>query len=131
MIAMMALVSGAQAATLEMALKDKLGTVTVPHGAEVTLTFAGGADGATTAKWTNTESDALGVICGKEGKAPQDDLVEQVMLQVGADKWALAPGSNVHFTCASGPVTVTDLHGTAVGTFDKEVTLSGAGVKTH
>ena len=46
------------------------------------------------------------------------------MLEVGADKWALAPGSGVKFACASGPVVVVDESGGAVGTIPSPALLT-------
>lgn len=120
------LLPAAHAATLEVALKDRTGTLHVPSDMDVAVSFEGGATATpVSASWTNADGNSFAVTCADKGTPPDDDVVSQVVLQVGEEKWALAPGSNVHFTCPTGKkVTVTDLRSTAVGAFPDQVVMT-------
>lgn len=120
------LVLTASAATLELPLKTNTGTLTVPHSMEVTVSFKGGPESAPVeAQWSNVESNSLAIACTDKVAPPADDILEQVLLQVGADRWALAPGSGVRFACAAGQkATVIDLHGAVIGTFPAPVSMT-------
>jgi len=121
------LVAPAAAGTLAVALGDRAGALLIPASLEVGLSLST-AKGASAA-WTNNESNALSMHCGA-GKAPQDEFVEQLMLEVGDEKWALAPGSSIQLSCAAGAtLTITDLHGTEVGAFTEPVRISVAKAK--
>ena len=119
-------IPAAHGATLEVALKDRVGTLRVPRSMEVSVAFKGGPETAPVeASWSNVESNTIGIACVEKGSPPEDDLVEQVLLQVGEEKWALAPGSNVRFSCpGAARATVTDLHGATVGTFPGPVVMT-------
>jgi hypothetical protein len=116
----------ALAATLEVDLKDRTGALVVPREMEVAVGLKGGPEGkAVEASWDNTAGSTLAVVCGAKGEPAADDIAEQLMLMVGDDKWGLAPGSGVRFTCPAGkPVTVTDRHGEQVGTFPSPLVLT-------
>lgn len=118
------LIAPALAGTLEVPLKDQPGALYVPSSHEVGLAVKGPGE-EDKASWENTESNALSAVCGTEGSPPTDQFVEQLMFQVGEQKWALAPGASVQLSCPEGkPVTIVDLHGTQVASFKSTVTLT-------
>lgn len=122
----LALLVPSEAATIEVALGDTVGTLHVPSVMDVGVSFSGGPETAVVeGRWDNVESDTISIVCAATGTPPADDIVEQVMLQVGDKKWALSPGGNVRFTCPAGKkAIVTDRHGTTVGTFPAPVTMT-------
>lgn len=123
------LAAPAHADTLDVPLGDKMGIVRVPANATVKLEAKGKAE-TDTASWENTDSDALSMVCGK-GKAPEDAFVDQLLLSVGEQKWALAPGASVKFACAGdAPVVFTDVHGQEVASLAGPVKVTVASVKT-
>lgn len=125
-------IAAAHAATLEVALKDRVGTLYVPDQMDVAVSFAAGpTDKPVEATWTNTESNGVAIVCGDKGQPPADERVDAVTLQVGADKWALAPGSGVRFTCPAAKAVVVDVHGTTVGTFAGPVLMTVVKAKSR
>ena len=126
------LAAPAWAGTLDVALGDKTGTLITPRTHEVSLGFKAIAEGGGEATWSNTDSNSIAVACTDKGAPPEDDMVEQLMLKVGADRWALAPGSAVKFACPAGKsATVTDLHGQTVGTFKGGVVMTATKVRAR
>lgn len=133
MLGTLALVLSApvHAETLPIDLGDKTATVTTPNASEVKVVFAPVGEGDSV-RWGNDESTAFAVVCGTEGKEAEDSFVEQVILAVGDKKWGLAAGSSVKMTCAGGkPATVTDIHGTALGTFAGGVKVTIDAIKSR
>jgi len=117
----------AHADTLDVPLGDKQGIVRIPTSKTVGLSLQGKTNKAT---WENTDSDALSMVCG-EGKPPEDTFVEQLMLVVGEQKWALAPGASVKLTCAGDkPVVFTDVHGQEVAKLVGPVKVTVESVKS-
>ena len=113
----------AAAETLPVALGTQVGTLFTPHTMVIGLELKGSADGET-ATWKNIESSSLSIRCATEPQPPTTEVVEQVVLQVGDKKWALAAGSTVAFTCGEGKtVTVTDLHGRTIAAFQRSLSM--------
>jgi hypothetical protein len=119
----------AAAETLPVNLGTQVGALYTPIGSEVGLELKGATDGET-ATWKNIESSALSFRCATDPLPPSNEIFEQVVLQVGEKKWALAPGSTVAFTCGEGKtVTVTDLHGRTIAAFPKSLSMLVASVR--
>jgi hypothetical protein len=125
---LLALSAPALADTLPVDLGDKTASITIPRGAEATVTLKPIGEGDAV-RWTNTSSAAISVVCSAEGKMAEDDFVEQVLLQVGDKKWALAPGSSVKMKCSGAPATVNDIHGETIGTFAGGVLVTIEGLR--
>lgn len=119
----------AHAETLEVALADKVGVVRIPADKNAKLSMKGKGEGAE-ATWENTDSDAVSMVCG-ESKSPEDTFVEQLLLAVGEQKWALAPGASVQLSCPGDkPVVFTDVHDQEVARLAGPVKVTVESVKS-
>jgi hypothetical protein len=121
------LATPSQAGGLEVALDEKTALLHVPANLEVALELKGPAADSEATKWENTASSSLAVVCADSGAPAADDFTEQLLLKIGEDKWALAPGSTVKLGCPTGKkATATDIHGSAVAQFEGGVSLTVA-----
>jgi hypothetical protein len=121
LLVLLALPSAAD--TLQAPLGTQTGALFTPGGMTVELSLKG-STATESATWQNVESDALSFRCATEPTPPPNEVYDQLVVQVGDKKWALAPGSAVAFSCGEGKtVTVTDLHGRVIAAFKKSLTM--------
>ena len=122
--------TSAQAGTLDVDLGSKTATIATPGNMDVALDFK--AADESSGSWDNSANSGIAVVCADEGTAPDDVRPEQLLLTVGENKWALAPGSSVKFKCAGGKsATVTDVGGSTVGTFKTPLVVQVSKAKTR